>query len=497
MFEAAELGRKLSKDDFRELVPPLRVELLKRQFDLREADFSVVVLVAGDDRLGTHEVFNRLHEWLDARLIDAYAFGRRSDEERERPAFWRYWRKLPAKGRIGVLLGGWTANTIGLRLRERIDDAELERYLRFIRNLEKTLDDNGILLIKLWLHLPKKKFKKQLKAAKKDPELLWNPENTSDGLGVKGYKTTRALIEKVLRRTSVQVPWHVVESSDHRYRDLTVSRLLLDALTRRLDQGKNGAGDTQRMPDLHPARVSYDPITILDTVDLTKAIPEKSEYQKRLEHWQEEVRRLTFEARRKGIPTVLVFEGWDAGGKGSTIRRLTSALDATGYRVIQISAPTEEELAHHYLWRFWSRLPPAGRIAIFDRSWYGRVLVERVEGYASENEWRRAYAEINDFEEQLTHRGIAIAKFWLHIDPDEQLRRFKRREKTPFKKFKITEDDYRNRERWNDYELAANEMIERTSTEYAPWHLIPANDKRWARVEVIETLCKTLEKRLD
>ena len=200
---------------------------------------------------------------------------------------------------------------------------------------------------------------------------------------------------------------------------------------------------------------------------------------------------------RKGISSVFVFEGWDAAGKGGVIRRVTAAMDAGQYRVIPVAAPTDEELAHHYLWRFWRNLPLAGHTAIFDRSWYGRVLVERLEGFASEIEWRRAYTEINDFEEQIFQQGSLVMKFWLHIDADEQLRRFRAREKVPFKKYKITADDYRNRERWNGYEIAADEMIQRTSTEFARWHLIAANDKRRARIQVLEAVCEELEKRLE
>ncbi|NJL26979.1 MAG: polyphosphate:AMP phosphotransferase [Thermoanaerobaculia bacterium] len=485
MFEAAELGRQVSKEEYQRLAPPLRVELLQRQFDLREANFPVLLLIAGDDRQGANEVFNLFHEWLDARLLDAFAFGRRSDEERERPAFWRYWRKLPPKGRIGIFLGGWTSNTIGLRLREHIDDVRLERYLRHIRNLEKALVDDGTLVVKFWLHLPEQEFKRRQRRNKKARESFWGFDN-SDGLDSQGYKATRTLIEKVLRRTSAQVPWNLVESTDRRYRDLKIAQVFHTALQKRL---------AQRPPEPPPERsepITYDATTILDTVDLGCSIPDKSEYERRLERAQTEAHRLGFEARRKGVSTMLVFEGWDAAGKGGIIRRLTWALDATGYRVIQISAPSEEERAHHYLWRFWNKVPPAGRMSIFDRSWYGRVLVERVEGYARDEEWMRAYAEINDFEEQLTSHGIVLLKFWLHIDADEQLRRFEAREATPFKKFKITAEDYRNRARWKDYELAANEMIERTSTEYAPWTLIAANDKRWARVAVLEAFAAAL-----
>jgi polyphosphate kinase 2 (PPK2 family) len=189
-------------------------------------------------------------------------------------------------------------------------------------------------------------------------------------------------------------------------------------------------------------------------------------------------------------------EGWDAAGKGSAIRRMTRAMDAALYRVIPVAAPTEEEKSRHYLWRFWRDLPRPGKMVIFDRSWYGRVLVERVEGFATEPEWRRAYAEINDFEEQLAEHGIVLRKFWLHISKEEQARRFEERRLTPYKKYKFTEEDERNRAKWDKYTTAVDEMLERTSTDLAPWHIVPANDKRFARIAVLREVCKGLKQGL-
>jgi polyphosphate kinase 2 (PPK2 family) len=269
---------------------------------------------------------------------------------------------------------------------------------------------------------------------------------------------------------------------------MSVAEEILKTLTRRLEE----EGEKTDRP-VAPAEASSteDVVTVLDKVDLTVSLP-KSDYSEALDRWQSKLFRETSKALDRGVSTVLVFEGWDASGKGGIIRRLTHAMDASLYRVVPIAAPTEEELAHHYQWRFWRHLPRAGNVTIFDRSWYGRVLVERVEGLASEDEWRRAFSEINVFEEQLVEHGIVLLKFWLHVDADEQLRRFQLRERTPFKKFKITAEDYRNRERRNDYEVAANEMIARTSTEYARWNLIAANHKRRARIEVLETVCNAL-----
>ena len=211
-----------------------------------------------------------------------------------------------------------------------------------------------------------------------------------------------------------------------------------------------------------------------------------------LERCQGRLNRLQRKAAAQGVSTVMVFEGWDAAGKGGAVRRMTSALDARNYQVIPIAAPTDEERAHHYLWRFWRHLSRAGRITIFDRSWYGRVLVERVEGFATEREWTRAYSEINQFEDLLVAHGIVLVKYWLHITPEEQLRRFRERERVRWKRWKITDEDWRNREKWPAYDLAVNEMIERTSTRTAPWTIVEANDKNYARIKVLKTACDRL-----
>jgi polyphosphate kinase 2 (PPK2 family) len=234
----------------------------------------------------------------------------------------------------------------------------------------------------------------------------------------------------------------------------------------------------------------------LGAVPLTRSLP-YDKYRRLLEKWQRRLARRTRRARREGLSTVLVFEGWDAAGKGGVIRRITNAMAVRDYRVVPIAAPTAEEKRYHYLWRFWRELPPAGRMVIFDRSWYGRVLVERIEGFASPEAWRRAYAEIRDFERQLADHGIVLAKFWLHIDPEEQLRRFKAREQTPYKKYKITDEDYRNRAKWDQYAVAVNDMVAETDKPHAPWRIVAANDKRWARVEVLKTVCKRLDRALD
>jgi polyphosphate kinase 2 (PPK2 family) len=248
----------------------------------------------------------------------------------------------------------------------------------------------------------------------------------------------------------------------------------------------------ERQPAAAPLPPAIDKVQVLQTLDLSKKLSRKS-YEAALEKWQGRLNSLTRQPKFQQHAVVAVFEGWDAAGKGGAIRRVTQALDARQYQITPIAAPTDEERVQPYLWRFWRHLPSHGRFAIFDRSWYGRVLVERVEGFCSEYDWMRAYGEINDFEDQLAASGIIVAKFWLHISPEEQLRRFKEREQVGFKRFKITPDDWRNREKWAQYETAVCDMVDRTSTGTAPWTLVEANDKYYSRIKILKELCRRIE----
>jgi polyphosphate:AMP phosphotransferase len=489
MFETAELGCKVAKKEYEAEIPGLRTRLLELQFELRERDFPVIVLLAGDDRKACNDVLNILHEWLDPRFLHANAWGRPTDEVRERPLFWRYWRALPPRGRIGVFVRAWSVQAFVLRLLGDIDAAGLEVLTGHIRRFESALCHDGALVVKFWFHLPEKKLRKRLEAADKDRKAVLMVKKHDRKLFA-DYDRAMQTIEHILRRTSTgEAPWRIIESADARYRNLAVGRALADVLRERME-GERAAAPEPVTPG--SAAVSIGGRTVLDQVDLSRSLS-KDEYSRALTRGQAKLNRLSREAFERGVSSVLVFEGWDAAGKGGIVRRLAAAMDASQYRIIPIAAPNTEERAHHYLWRFWRYLPRSGDMTIYDRSWYGRVLVERVEGFATEDEWRRAYAEINDFEEQLVGHGIVLLKFWLHIDKDEQLRRFRAREQTPFKKFKITSDDYRNRERWDDYEAAVNEMVQRTSTDVAHWNLVAANDKRWARIQVLKTVCRALD----
>lgn len=488
MLETAEIGQTLDKEAYTPKVQELRTQLVEMQLAMRNVDFPVIVVVDGDDRPGIDEVINVLNNWLDPRFVHTVAFGRSSDEERERPPFWRYWRALPPRGRIGVLYGEWAHSLINDLVRRKIRASKAAMRAEQIRHFEKALTDDGAVILKFWLHLGGPDGKRRLSKATRRALKQWSPRDLDRKLS-KNYARTIALVEEVLETTSTsESPWHPIESRCARYRNVAVAQTLLNAVHERLGRQAPAAPpppETPAAPDVPAAP------TILDTIDLSPRM-EPERYADAFARSQKRIHKLACKANRKGVSAVLAFEGWDAAGKGGVIRRLAQGMSAQMYSIIPIAAPTEDEQAYHYLWRFWRHLPRAGRVAIFDRSWYGRVLVERVEKFAAEHEWRRAYDEINDFERQLTDHGIIVCKFWLHIDRDEQLRRFEEREGTPFKRYKITPEDWRNRDRWHEYEAAVNEMIERTSTAHSPWHIIASNDKRSARVEVLDRVASAL-----
>ena len=360
------------------------------------------------------------------------------------------------------------------------------------------------------MHLSRTAQKKRFKALEKDSLNSWRVTKT-DWENLEHYDDFIKAAEHAIARTSTgQAPWQIVEGYDLQYCGLTVGMAIRDAMRKHLTETElrqklaaemrlaemEAVAKCQDGADAEPGETgSPEPptsMTILSRLDMTQSLPKK-DYRSQLAKQQAQLHRLQRKAVQSKTSAIAVFEGWDAAGKGGAIRRMTAALEARDYRVIPIAAPTDEERVHHYLWRFWRHVSRAGRLTIFDRSWYGRVLVERVEGFASETEWRRAYAEINDFEHQLADHGVILCKFWLHITPDEQLRRFKEREVIAYKRWKLTGEDWRNRENWGRYEEAVNDMIERTSTVYAPWTLVEGEDKRFARVKVLRTLCERLE----
>jgi len=493
MFESAELGHKIDKATYSREVPVMREALLNAQMDLLQSRrFPVIILIAGVDCAGKGETVNILNEWMDPRHIETHALRALTDEELERPPMWRYWRDLPPKGKIGIYIGTWYSSPLLENVYGRIKNADLDQRLERNIRFEKMLCDEGALVLKFWLHLSEKQQKKRLKALEKDPATRWRVTDT-DWKNCKLYDRFHRVSERMLRATSTaDAPWHIVEGNDPNYRYLTIGKAILQSLQQRLSYQK----PPQQEEPYPPITLAIDGLRILQTLDLGKKLA-KARYEKELERWQGKLNLLSRHPYFKKISVVLVFEGHDAAGKGGAIRRITRALDARHYRVTPVAAPTEEESQRPYLWRFWRHLPPRGRFAIFDRSWYGRVLVERVEGYCSHADWVRAYGEINDFEEQLVRHNTIIVKYWLTIDQQEQLKRFTEREKIGFKRFKITEEDWRNREKWDKYEQAVCDMIDHTSTEISPWILVEATDKNYARIKVLKTLCQSIEALLE
>ncbi|MBI5775647.1 MAG: polyphosphate:AMP phosphotransferase [Verrucomicrobia bacterium] len=489
MFEAAELGRKIPKAKYESELTKLRGRLLQAHFALRGTKMPVIVVVSGADGAGKGEFVHRLNEWLDPRGVDTVAFWGQSDEERERPPYWRFWRVLPGRGRIGILFGSWYSEPIIRRVYGETKNAALDTALDRITFFERMLAEDGALIIKLWFHLSKKAQRKQLKELDKDPKTHWRVL-PSDWKHLKLYDKFTEVSERAIRHTDAgHAPWHVIEAADRRYRELTAGTIITETLEKRLKQLAAAPKPAPRAAAKAPPK---DSLTILDHVDLSQKLTD-AEYKEQLEKYQSKLGKLVWAANAKKISTVMPLEGWDAGGKGSAIRRVTAAMDPRLYRIIPVAAPTEEERAQHYLWRFWRHLPRAGMVTIYDRTWYGRVLVERVEGFATDAEWQRAFLEINDFEEQLTEGGNVVVKFWVHISKDEQLRRFKQRQQIAIKQYKITDEDWRNRERWDAYKAAVNDMVARTSTEFAPWTIVAGNDKKFARIQILKTICKRLE----
>ncbi len=493
MFESANLDHRVEKSVYKREVPKLREALLQAQFELKEnGKFPVLLLIAGVEGAGKGESVNLLNEWMDPRGIETNAFFEPSDEERERPALWRFWRALPPKGKVGVFFGAWHTMPVIQRVMGQISDAEFSQQIAEIVRLEKMLADEGVLLLKYWFHLSKPQQKKRLKELEKDPATRWRVTER-EWEYFKSYKKFVRVCEPFLRKTSTgEAPWIVIPAANPRYRALTFGRHLLASIQTHLKNHQAKAGAAA------PAAAVAQPVdklNVLRALQLDQPMT-RDEFKKQLAKWQGRLNAASRDPRFKEISVVTVFEGNDAAGKGGAIRRVTGALDARYYHNISIAAPTQEERAQPYLWRFWRHLPRRGRFAFFDRSWYGRVLVERIEGFCSASDWRRAYVEINDFEQAMVRNQTLVVKFWLATSKEEQLKRFQLREKTAFKRYKITDEDWRNRKKWDAYELAVCDMVDRTSTSIAPWTLVEANNKYHARIKVLKTLCEAVEEAL-
>ncbi len=497
MFETLEVGKQLKRRQFDNLELPLRHQLLQAQFDLVGRDYPVVILVAGLDGSGKGLLVHRLNEWMDPRGIETNTFWEHSDEEESRPFFWRFWRRLPPRGHIGIFLGSWYTRPAQEAIVGNMGAEEFALYCQQINAFERTLSDDGALIIKLWLHVSEEQQQRRLgENSSGDRKNHESAEDQPYELRGKYSKTLEVAERLILATDTSHSRWQLIESGERLYRDITAGNYVLKAMQ---DRARLASANDQAVEEpvaATPVEEGERQPTVLDSVDLSRALP-ADKYKRKLDRYQNRLRDLGWQAYQQRRSLVAVFEGWDAAGKGSAIRRVTRAIDPRLYRLVQFAAPTDEVRAQHYLWRFWRQLQRDGRCTFFDRSWYGRVLVERVEQFATRAQWQRAYGEINRFEQQLVEHGCIVLKFWIHISQDEQERRFRARELEPHKQHKISEEDWRNRARWHDYETAVDQMVSHTSTHYAPWTLVAGNDKKHARVQILKTFCKTLSQALD
>ena len=512
MLETVDLSNKLGKKAYKERMEPLELRLGELQREARRLGIPVVLVFEGWDAAGKGTLINRLLLAMDPRGFTVWPTNPPSEEERLRPFLWRFWTKTPASGRFAVFDRSWYGRILVGRVERIVPKRAWSRAYDEIRSFERQLADSGAVILKFFLHISKGEQKRRFRKLESNPATAWKVTK-DDWSHHKQYARYREAVEDMLSRTdAAHAPWVVIEAEHRRFataklfekvvaelqKHVTEKRLLQEQAQGSADgQVESGTPGVRNGGRRNGGRRTGETISTsaLDRVDLSGTLSEER-YRKLLKRYQKRIREIEHEVYIRRIPVVIVYEGWDAAGKGGNIRRLVQGLDPRGYEVIPISAPNAVELAHHYLWRFWNGVPKAGHIALFDRSWYGRVLVERVEGFCQERDWRRAYREINEMEEQWASYGAVIVKLWLHVSADEQLRRFEERQNHPHKSWKITDEDWRNREKWDQYRLAVDEMLLRTSTPHADWHIVESNSKWFARIKALRIVTEHIEKRL-
>jgi len=495
MLEKIDLSRKVAKADYRKAKDDLDLRLAALQRRVKDLQIPVTIVFEGWGAAGKGTLINELILPLDPRGFNVYSTLAPAEDEALRPFLWRFWKRLPARGRIAIFDRSWYRRVRADRVNGLIKGAALQQAFDDIVSFERLLGDDGNVILKFFLHISRKEQKRRFEKLEGDPATAWRVTK-ADWRDYKRYDRYLAAAEDMLAKTDSDfAPWTIVEAHQQRFATLKIFQTVLEGIERRVTAAEQQAKPSKR-PTV-PAETLQDALrtSILDGVDTSLALGIAA-YRRQVKKRQRRMRELEHEIHMRRIPVVIVFEGWDAAGKGGNIRRLTENLDPRGYTVVPIAAPNDIEKAHHYLWRFWLHMPKAGHIAIFDRSWYGRVLVERIEGFCTEGEWRRSYREVNDMEHHLTHFGAVLVKFWLHITADEQLRRFRERERVAYKRWKITAEDWRNREKREAYENAVEEMLYRTSTPHAPWTLVEANCKLYARIRVLDAVIRAIETQL-
>lgn len=496
MLEHLDLTQKIKKDDYKRTLSVLELRLAELQRIFKQQDIPAVVVFEGWKAAGKGTCINRLMRSMDPRGFKVYSLNIRSREEKLRPYLWWFAIRMPRKGYFAIFDNSWYSRVLQDRMDGIDSDHILSEGYGEIDAFEQQLVMDGYVIVKLFCHISRDEQKRRFKKMENRPTESWKITPDSWRQQRKYPEYARAA-EEMIQKTSIpEAPWTLIESENRFFMRIKVFKTIIQAMEFALESRQNRVS-RQIIPDDSTGKVSHpqhhnDTCRFWSSFDLTRDMDYR-DYTSRLRNLQKIVRTIHHRMYMERVGACVVFQGWDASGKGGVIRRLLAPLDPRGFEVVTISAPTEIEQAHHYLWRFWTRIPKAGHLTIFDRSWYGRVLVERVEGFCPPEAWQRAYREINDFEKTLTNFRLVLVKFWLHIDKDEQLRRFNDRMTIPHKQWKITDEDWRNREKWDRYETAAADMIRQTSTPYAPWTVVESNNKLYARIKVLKTFISAME----
>jgi len=498
MLEAVDVESKVDRETYRKEFPWLKTGMRELLYQVRKLHIPVVIVFEGWDTAGKGDAIQHVTEVLDPRGYDVHFISNPIADESKFPWLHRFWSKLPSRGRFGFFERSWYHRVLDQKVESNMTKEMVQRAYQEIERFENLLLSDDHILIKIWFHLSKKQQRKRLKAAEDDPfrrfvvsDVEWRHHGH--------YDEYFDAADEMLRKTNrEEAPWHIIPAANRRFRRLETLRIISETLTSEIEQRIKTKSEPPPVIEYPPtiSQKTEEKNHPLSQVDLTRSIDD-DDYSDRLEEAQIRIHQLQSKLYLRKIPVSIVYEGWDAAGKGGSIKRLVKAMDPRGYKVIPVSKPTKEELDHHYLWRFWKNLPADGEMAIFDRSWYGRVMVERIEGFCTEKEWRQAYQEIREFELELSEHGMVLIKFWIHISKDEQLARFEARAQNPHKRWKLTEEDWRNRDKWDDYLCAVNDMIMETSKEHAPWTIISGNHKKYARIQAIETVIESLERALD
>ena len=490
MLKNIPASRRMKKKEYQSAMAKLENKIGELQRKAVNSKVPVIIIFEGWGAAGKGTLINKLMMAFDPRGYNVYPIKGSTEEEQMRPFLWRFWTKTPERGRMAIFDRSWYRRLSVERLDGETGKKDWKRAYHEIRSFEKQLVDDGCLIVKFFLHISRKEQKKRFKELLSNPATEWRV--TKDDLRHhrqygKYFKVFSEMIEGA---DTDYAPWTLVESKDHRAAALKIFTEITDRLGKKLSAPATASPSRPVSGKSATAGKS-----IIGESDLSLSLS-RGEYLEKLKKYQERMRELEFEVYRKRIPVLILYEGWDAAGKGGNIRRLAQSLDPRGYEVIPVAAPSDVEKRHHYLWRFWNRIPKAGHIAIFDRTWYGRVLVERVEGFCSPAEWNRAYDEINEMEKQFSDFGAVIVKFWLNIDKGEQFRRFNERRKNVWKQWKITDDDWRNREKWDLYLGAVDEMLLKTNTLHSPWTVVESNCKLYARIKALKTVIESVERAL-